>query len=246
MGISVREGFERCLEVGNGFDPVDFTGLDQRYDAALGGAALVMPREARVLEIEGQRADHVFHPVAVDLDPAIDQKGLQPLPMTVDVGKFLAEPGLSGYPAELRLKPVSEGRHQWWTAGPDERRGDGLRKCRGYRPRPHKARRSGAVLRRRCPSRRGRRPPSARPAPARGLGRPIVAGIAIDLQDAVEARQEGFGTRGSAVSATPFSTQLSLIVIPKRRFGRRESSSRHSTTSNPAAWLDLMPMGVNR
>lgn len=37
-----------------------------------------------------------------------------------------------------------------------------------------------------------------RAAPARGLGQPVVAGIAIDLQDPVEAGQEGFGILAGA------------------------------------------------
>ena len=43
FGVSCGDGFESGLEIGEGFDPVDFGGFDQRCDAAPGFAALVIP-----------------------------------------------------------------------------------------------------------------------------------------------------------------------------------------------------------
>lgn len=83
-----------------------------RGDAAPGDAALVMAGEECVLAIEGNGADQVFHPAGVNLDAAVDQKGLHPVQMVVDAGQLFAHPGFRGDLAALRLKPVAEGCHQ--------------------------------------------------------------------------------------------------------------------------------------
>ena len=115
--MTVGDGLQGCLEVGEGLDAVDLAGLDQRSDATPSDAAFVMACEERILAIEGNRTDQIFDPIGVDLDATVRQEGLQPVPMIVDIGKLLAEPGLDGDPAALSLQPLSEGSDQRGGAG---------------------------------------------------------------------------------------------------------------------------------
>ena len=94
--MAVGDGCAGCLEIGEGLDGVDFAGLDQRGDAAPRDAAFIMAGEERVFAIEGYRADQVFDPVGVDLDAAVVQEGLQPVPVVMDVGQLFAQPGFRG------------------------------------------------------------------------------------------------------------------------------------------------------
>ena len=112
MRGSVGDGGQGCAEIGEGVDAVDLAGLDQRRDAAPGGAAFVMAGEERAFAIWGYRADQVFDPVGVDLDAAIHQEGLQAFPVVMDLGQLFAQAGFGGDLAALRLPPVAEGRHQ--------------------------------------------------------------------------------------------------------------------------------------
>ena len=94
------------LEIGEGLDAVDFAGFDQRSDAAPGDASLIVTGEECIFAIEGDGADQVFDPVGVDLDTAVCQEGLQPVPVVMDVGQLFAQPGFAGYLPALRLQPV--------------------------------------------------------------------------------------------------------------------------------------------
>ena len=76
-----------------------------------------MTREECVFPIEGDRADQVFDAVVVDLDAAIGQECLQPVPVIMDVIQLFAQPGLGGDLAALLLQPITESRDQWSTAG---------------------------------------------------------------------------------------------------------------------------------
>lgn len=76
-----------------------------------------MTGEERILAIEGDGADQVFNPVGVDLDAAVGQEGLQPIPVVMDVGHLFSQPGFLGDLAALRLKPVAEGGHRRCGAG---------------------------------------------------------------------------------------------------------------------------------
>ena len=49
--MAASNGFEGGLEIGEGFDVVDFRGLDEGCDAAPGTATLVMPGEQGVLSV---------------------------------------------------------------------------------------------------------------------------------------------------------------------------------------------------
>jgi hypothetical protein len=76
--VAVGERGQCGLEICEGLDAVDFTGLDQRSDAAPCCATFVVAGKEGVFAIERDGADQIFDPVAVDLDAAIDQEGLQP------------------------------------------------------------------------------------------------------------------------------------------------------------------------
>ena len=99
--MPVGDGCQGCLEIGEGLDAVDFAGFDQRSNAAPGDAAFIVTGKEGVLAIEGDGADQVFDPVAVDLDAAVGQEGLQPVPVVMDVGQLFAQPGFGGDLAAL-------------------------------------------------------------------------------------------------------------------------------------------------
>ena len=61
------DGFERGLEAGVGVDPVHFGRFDEAGDARPGCGAFVVSGEQRVLAVQRQRPDGVFHDV-VHLD----------------------------------------------------------------------------------------------------------------------------------------------------------------------------------
>ncbi len=75
-----------------------------------------MAGEECILAGQGDRADQVLDAVGVDLDPAIVQEGLQPVPVTMDIGQFLPEAGLHRYAPALQLQPVAKGGDQRRTA----------------------------------------------------------------------------------------------------------------------------------
>jgi hypothetical protein len=50
-----------------------------------------MTGEERVLSRQGDRADQILDGIGVDLDAAVMQEGLQPVPLAMDVDQLLAE-----------------------------------------------------------------------------------------------------------------------------------------------------------
>ena len=106
--MAVGDRGQGGLEIGKGLDAIDLAGFDQRSDAAPGDAAFIVTGEERIFAIEGDGADQVFDPVGVDLDAAVGQEGLQPVPVVMDVGQLFAQPGFGGYLPALRLKPIAE------------------------------------------------------------------------------------------------------------------------------------------
>ncbi len=62
-----------------------------------------MPCKEGILSIERDGSDQVFDPVAVDLDAAIGQEGLQPFPVIMDVCQLFPQQGFAGDLAALRL-----------------------------------------------------------------------------------------------------------------------------------------------
>jgi len=89
--MSCGDGLEGGLEIGEGLNAVDLCGLDQGGDPAPRLSALVMSCKQCIFAIERNGADQVFNAIGVDLDPAIVQEGLQPVPMVVDIGEFLTQ-----------------------------------------------------------------------------------------------------------------------------------------------------------
>lgn len=63
-----------------------------------------------------------------------------------------------------------------------------------------------------CPA---MRPPNGRAALVRGLGQPIVAGIAVDLEDAVEASQEDFGIFARAAESVEVDHATRVLDAPR-------------------------------
>ena len=53
-----------------------------------------MAGEERILAGQGDRADQVLDAVGFDLDTAIAQEGLQPVPVAMDIGQLLPKAGL--------------------------------------------------------------------------------------------------------------------------------------------------------
>ena len=59
------------------------------------------------------------------------------------------------------------------------------------------------------------RHPNGRAALARGLGQPIVARVAVDLQDPVEACEEGFGMLAGATGGVEVDHAGRVIAAPR-------------------------------
>ena len=93
MVVAVGDRLEGGFEIGERFDTVDLSGLDQRCDAPPGFVALVMPGEERVFPVQSNRPDQVLDTVRVDLDPPIMKESLQTVPVAVDVGELFSEAG---------------------------------------------------------------------------------------------------------------------------------------------------------
>ena len=85
------DGLESGFEIGKGLYAVDLCSFDQRRDASLGIAALVVTGEQRIFPVQSDRTDQVFDAVGVDLDAAVMEKGLQAIPVAMDIGQLLAE-----------------------------------------------------------------------------------------------------------------------------------------------------------
>jgi hypothetical protein len=206
LRVAVGDGRQGGLEIGDGLDPVGLAGLDQRGDAAPGDAAFIVTGEERILAIEGNRADQGFDPVGVDLDAAIGQEGLQPVPVVMDVGELFAQAGLGGDLATLRLQPVAEGGRQWCSAGLARGEAligrdaadiglDGMELGDAAQPlgRDLRAVAVEDFLEFAPRMRPAMGHPNGRAAPARGFGQAVVAGVSVDLQDTFKAGEEGFG-----------------------------------------------------
>ena len=103
--MAASNSFEGRLEIGEGLDVVDLRGLDEGCDAAPGAAALVMAGEQCIFPVQGNWPDQILDTVAIDLDTAVVEEGLQTIPVTMDVGKLLAKAGLGGDPEALLLQP---------------------------------------------------------------------------------------------------------------------------------------------
>lgn len=88
--MAARNGFECCLEIGVGVDPVELAGLDEGCDPAPGPAALIMAREERVLAIEGDGPDCPLDDIAVHLDSAVVKEVLLPVHVLGNIAELLA------------------------------------------------------------------------------------------------------------------------------------------------------------
>ena len=76
------------LEVCGRFDIIDLRGGDERCDAAPGATTFVVTGKKRILWRQGNWADQVLDGIGVDLDPTVVQEGLQPVPLTMDIGQL--------------------------------------------------------------------------------------------------------------------------------------------------------------
>ena len=110
--VALRNGLQFCLEVGVGFDAVQFAGLDQRGDAAPGAATLVMTREERIFPVQGNGPDYPLDHVAVHLDGPVLKEELQPLHVLGNVAELFTQSGLSGDPRTNGSETVFKVSHQ--------------------------------------------------------------------------------------------------------------------------------------
>ena len=74
-----------------------------------------MAGKESILAIERNGTDQIFNLVGVDLDAAIRQEGLQPLPVIVDIGELLTQPRLCRCLAALRQKLSVLVKGRFWS-----------------------------------------------------------------------------------------------------------------------------------
>src|SRR5690606_27768717 len=96
LGMPICDGGQCSLEIGKRFGTVDFAGFNQRSDAPPSNAAFIVTCKECVLAIESDGADEIFNPVGVNLHAAICQKGLQAVPMVMDISKLFSQARFCG------------------------------------------------------------------------------------------------------------------------------------------------------
>ena len=89
--MTCSDGLEGGLEVSERLDAVDFRRGDERSDAAPSAAAFVVASKKRILPRQCDRTDQVLDSIGVNLDAAVAEEGLQPVPLTMDIGQLLSE-----------------------------------------------------------------------------------------------------------------------------------------------------------
>ena len=199
----VGDGGEGCAQIGVRVDGVEFASFDQGRHSRPSAAALIMAGEERVLSVQGDGADGVFDRVAVHLDAAIGQEDLQAVPVAVDVAELFAKAGFGGDAGALMGQPLAEigdkrgglclangeaffGRLTPYAGFNLVDLGDAAQALGGD---------LGAVflidvvqLAAGMGPAIGQR--QRRAARAAGLGQGVISGIAVHLQDAIEANQD--------------------------------------------------------
>ena len=211
VGMAGRDGFEGGLEPGVGLDPVQLRGLGERGDPAPGGRAFVVACEQRVFPRQSNRPGETLDSIAVHLDAAVGEEEPEAVPVAGELGELLTEAGLGRDAGALLFQPVAEGL--------DQRRGP----CLSFGETA--LGRAGADLgldgvelgdpaqALGCDLRAAAVVDFAEPAPRMGptvcqpyrraalaapAGQPVVTGLAVDLQDAVEAVEEALGIFAAA------------------------------------------------
>ena len=167
--------------------------------------------EQRIFSRQGNRSGEILDGIAIHLDAPVAEEELETIPVSGGTGELLAEAGFGRDAGALLLQPVAEGLDQGRAAclpfgetplgraaadialdgkefgdpaqafGPDLGAAavvDFSQFSPAMRPTIRKLYRRAAL-----------------PAPA---GQPVVTGISIELQDAVEALQERFGMFAAA------------------------------------------------
>ena len=74
--MAAGDGFERGLQISMRVNRIHFGRLDQSCDTGPGRGTLVMAGEQRILAIQSQRADRVFHHVGIHLHAAVGEEHL--------------------------------------------------------------------------------------------------------------------------------------------------------------------------
>lgn len=106
--MAARNGGQCFAQVGVGGDGIQLTAFDERGHARPNPAAFVLTCEERVLTIESYGSNGIFDRVGVHLNAAIRQEELQAVPMPMDITKLLAEAGLGGDTVALMGQPKTE------------------------------------------------------------------------------------------------------------------------------------------
>ena len=89
---------ERVGEPGVRIDAAQLAGFDQRGDDGPVLGASVMTGEERILPVQRNRTDCPLNGIVVDLNAAIGQEQLEPVPVFCDVAQCFAEGRFRGEP----------------------------------------------------------------------------------------------------------------------------------------------------
>jgi hypothetical protein len=110
--VTASDRLEGGGQVGRGIDAVHLGRLDQRSDPTPIAGTFVVAGEQGVLAGENQGTNAILDRIGVDLDPAVVEEDLQPLPVVGEVGQLLASAGLRRQLGAGRGEPGRERQDQ--------------------------------------------------------------------------------------------------------------------------------------
>ncbi len=111
--MTADDGGERGGQICLRIDGVEFAGLNKRGDGRPVLGSSVMARKECVLPVQRNRPDGPLDAIVVDLNAAISQEELQPVPVFGDIGQSLAEWGLRRDACAVMDKPVMQVCDEW-------------------------------------------------------------------------------------------------------------------------------------
>ena len=106
--MAVCDGGERVTQIGVWLHAVELAGFDDRRDARPGSSTLIVAGEQGILAREDERSDPIFDGIGIHLEAPVGEEQAQPVPVAMDVGQLLAEPGLGRDLSTFLRQPLPE------------------------------------------------------------------------------------------------------------------------------------------
>src|SRR5450432_4066079 len=222
VGVTIDDAREDVGQIRERVYVVQLAGLDQGRDGGPMLGASVRAGEQRVLSVERDRADGALDGVVVELDAAVIDKARQAFParqgITDGLGKFAFLADQAKFCAQPRLERVDQG-----TAflGSNRLALLGTSASDIFLNRVEPGNPFERFAGDRCRTRDGELiepAPNMRPAECQAdvtaVGQLAVAGIAVDLKNALKALQMGDGPFGLAIGGVDVNDARWITAAP--------------------------------